>query len=326
MTIDWELVVQAVTGLAWPVVAAFSLYLLRRPIVELVGQLAKRARKVSVFDVSVELAVLPELQPPWSVGNEDVRRLTSSMIFDSGTQSLFEELLKPPRSDYAIVDVGLGREWLTSRLFIFSLILGEVSRLRAFVFIESTANTRRRFLGVATPANVRRALGRRYPWFEESVVSALSSQGPGVQSAADIPFVSKFNGWQSPVASSDPYTVSAFVRQFVANLQRTTDAPVDEQPSYLEIGAAPKIWERAQWIDGERLERDLVGVLEYAWVDESLDSPRSAVSEAVARRNASFVALVDSDRRFVGLVDRFALLTQTSNSRNGGAFGERDVS
>ena len=69
-------------------------------------------------------------------------------------------------------------------------------------------------------------------------------------------------------------------------------------------------------IGSERLERDLVGVLEYAWVDESLDSPRRLVSEAVIRRNASFVALVDSDRRFVGLVDRYALLSQMSIAGN----------
>ena len=94
----------------------------------------------------------------------------------------------------------------------------------------------------------------------------------------------------------------------------------------MEIGTAPKTWERAHWIDGERLERDLVGVLEYAWVDESLDSPRSLVSEAVIRRNASFVAIVDSDRRFVGLVDRYALLTQMSIARNSAGGSDREAS
>ena len=54
MIIDWTLVVEVVKALAWPTVAAFALYLLRRPLIELVGQLARRARKVSVFEVSVE--------------------------------------------------------------------------------------------------------------------------------------------------------------------------------------------------------------------------------------------------------------------------------
>jgi hypothetical protein len=115
------------------------------------------------------------------------------------------------------------------------------------------------------------------------------------------------------------------VRKFVENLQRTTDPPEAEYGSWspLEIGTAPKTWERAHWIDGERLDRDLIAVLEYAWVDESLD--RSVVSEAVIRRNASFVALVDTDRRFVGLVDRYALLTRMSTARDGVGGGDQGV-
>lgn len=138
--------------------------------------------------------------------------------------------------------------------------------------------------------------------------------------------MSRFSNQPSPLAPTEQWRVSNFVRQFVENLQRTTDPPVDERSSYLEIGTAPQTWERAHWIDGERLERDLVGVLEYAWVDESLDSPRSLVSEAVIRRNASFVALVDSDRRFVGLVDRFALLTQMSIAKNRVGDGDQGAS
>jgi len=139
MNVNWPLVVEIVKALAWPIVAAFALYLLRRPLVELVGQLARRARKVSVFEVAVELATLPELQPPWSVGDVDVRRLSSSQIFDSASQTLFQEIMKPAQADYAIVDLRSGQAWLTSRLFIFSLVLGEVTGLRAFVFLESAA-------------------------------------------------------------------------------------------------------------------------------------------------------------------------------------------
>jgi hypothetical protein len=320
MNIDWTLVVEAIKVLAWPMVAAFALYLLRRPLVELVGQLARRAKKVSVFEVSVELATLPELQASWSVGDTDLRRLSSSQIFDSASQTLFQELLKPAQADYAIVDLRSGQAWLTSRLFIFSLILGDVTGLRAFVFLESAANTRRRFVGVATPSNVRRALGRRYPWFEEAFARALSSEYPNVQQG-ESPSVSTFSNQTSPFTPGEQWRVTNFVRQFVQNLQRTTDPPENERHSYLEIGTTPKTWERAHWIDGERLERDLVGVLEYAWVDEALDSPRRLVSEALIRRNASFVALVDSDRRFVGLVDRYALLNQMAieGNRMGGS-------
>jgi hypothetical protein len=110
------------------------------------------------------------------VGDTDPRRLSSSQLSDSASQTLFQELLKPAQADYAIVDLQSGKARLTSRLFIFSLILGEVTGLRAFVFLESAASTRRKFLGVATPANVRRTLGNKYPWLEEAFARALCAQ------------------------------------------------------------------------------------------------------------------------------------------------------
>jgi hypothetical protein len=315
MKIDWALVVEGIKALAWPIFAAFALYLLRRPLVELVAQIARRARKLSVFEVSVELATLPELQPSWSVGSVDPRRLSSAQIFDSASQSLFQELVKPTQAEYAIVDLRSGNAWLTSRLFVFALILGEVTGLRAFVFLENAAGVRRRFLGVATPANVRRALGRRYPWLEEAFANALIVNYPK-KGKPPASLVSQFSNNVSPFTSFDPYIVSNFVRKFIEQLQRTTNPPANEIKSYLDIEAQKKTWERTRWIDGEHLERDLAGFLEYSWVEESPDISRSAVSESVSRRNASFVALVDSDRRFISLVDRYALLAEMSSMKN----------
>ena len=316
MKIDWPLVVEVVKALAWPVFAAFALYLLRRPLIELVAQIARRAKKVSVFEVSVELATLPELQPSWSEGSIDPRRLSSAQIFDSYLTNLFQELAKPAQAEYAIVDLKSGKAWLTSRLFVFALILGEVTGLRAFVFLESAAGVRRRFLGVATPANIRRALGRRYPWLEEAFARALIINYPS-QAVPPPQFVSQFCNKPSPLA---PGSAKGFAKNFVEGLQRTSDPPTDEINSYLDIGdQATKTLERTQWIDGELLEQDLAGFLENSWVEESPDIPRITVSESVARRSTSFVALVDSDRRFISLVDRYALLSEMSISKNSGS-------
>lgn len=311
MHIDWALIVEAIKALAWPVFAAATVFYLRGPLVDLVGQLARRATRLSVFDVSVELATLPELRTAWQVGDADPRRLTSSMIFDSASQALFAELAKPQRADYAIVDLQSGKAWLTSRLFIFSLILGEVTGVRAFVFLESTANTRRKFLGVATAVDVRRALGTRYPWLEEAFVRALASAAPAGP-VVESPGVSKFTNQGSPLAPGQDYLITNLVRNFIEILQRITAPPPAEADSYLELNSTPQTWERAHWIDGELLERDLDGVLRDACVEDSADKPRREVTQAVVRRDSPLVALVDRDRRFTGLVDRFALLAQVA--------------
>lgn len=313
MKIDWKLVVEFVTAIAWPLVAAFALYLLRRPLIELVSQVAHRARKLSVFEVSVELSTLPELHTSWSAGSVDVRQLSSSQIFDSFSQTLFEELLKPTQADYAIVDLGDGKKWLTSRLFVFALILGEVRGLRAFVFVEQAGWIRRRFLGIATPANVRRSLGARYPWLEEAFARALAAQYQNKPN--DMPGNSTFLNQLSPLSHDGQSRVKDFVKSFVENLQRVTEPPIHEKESYLELNTVPPKKERTQWIDGERLERDLGGSLDYGWYDDSPDTPRNLRVEAILRRTGPFIALVDSDRRFQRLVDRNALLDQMSERK-----------
>jgi hypothetical protein len=313
MSVDWELVIEAIKALAWPLVVVFSLYLFRHPLVDLVAQIARRAQKVSVFEVSVEFATLPELHPSWSVKEGDVRRLTSSSIFDSSTASLFHDLLKATDAECAIVDLGSGQGWLTSRLFIFALILGEVRGLRAFVFVETVAGIRQRFLGIATPYNVRRSLGVRYPWLEEAFAKALLR---GYTNG--LPLVTKigsstFTNAPSPLMpGAEEFRVMNFVRSLVEELQRKSIPPNDEQNSYISFETAEPapgmLWERTHWISGDRLERDLAGVLDYAWLEVSPDTPRTMMADAVVRRPVPLVALVDADRKFRGLVDRYALL------------------
>lgn len=315
MHIDWHLTVDLLKAWAWPTFAFFAVCLLRKPLAILVAQIAKRARKLSVYELSVEFATIPELSSTWKAGSADVRQLTPATVFDSFSQSLFQELLRPGLADYAVVDLGNGRKWLTSRLFIFALVLGRVRGLRAFVFVETSSVTRKRFLGIATALDVHRALGAQYPWLEEAQQKAAASQYN--TPAAEVPGVSRFSN-QSPILGSDPLRVGGFVNAFVSNLQRTSTPPPDESSSYLEIGTSPQIWERTNWIDGEQLERDLSGGLAYTYCEEILDQPATPLVNAILSRNGDFVAVVDRDRRFLRLVDRRALLDNLALDRTPG--------
>jgi hypothetical protein len=322
-----EFMVEAIKALAWPLFALVALIVLRKPLADVARAIGQRARKLTIFEVTIELAPLPELKSSWLAGPGDVRQLTSSQVFDSYSETLFEELLKPGRADYAIVDLGTGEEWLMSRLFVFALVLGEVRGLRAFAFVETDGGTRRKFLGVAAPADVRRALGASHPWLEEALVEPLTNgYGPA---PTDAPLVSSFSGLGSPL--TDPAQEYArlrkFVEHFVARLQRTTDPPPDQLPSYLEVPASPvdpqRYWERTQWIGGALLERTLAGVL---WTDVMVDSPdtsRQLVGEALMRRTAPFVALLDAQGRFTGLVDRIALVSQVAKTHADRAVEEK---
>ena len=305
MHIDWFLAVDLLKAWAWPLVALFAAFLLRKPLAVLVAQIAKRARKFSVYEISVELATVPELSSTWTAGSADVRQLTSAHVFDSASTSLFNELLLPGLADYAVVDLGKGKKWLTSRLFIFALVLGRVRGLRAFVFVETSRVTRKRFLGIATPSEVHRALGAHYPWLEEAQQKAAAAQYNTPTS--DVALASRFSDLP-PILGSEQYRISPFVNAFVSNIQRTSAPPPAQSSSHLEIGTSPQTWERTNWIDGERLERDLSDCLSYSFCEEQLDEPARVSANAIIRRSGDFVAIVDKDRKFLRLVDRRAVL------------------
>jgi hypothetical protein len=107
------------------------------------------------------------------------------------------------------------------------------------------------------------------------------------------------------------------VEHFVARLQRISDPPPDQLVSYLEVPASSmsqRHWERTQWIDGTLLERNLAGMLWTDSLEESPDIARKVLAEGVMRRTAPFVALVDRDGSFRGLVDRNALVSQVAKA------------
>ncbi|HMB92874.1 MAG TPA: hypothetical protein VKP65_18635 [Rhodothermales bacterium] len=313
MQINWRIVVEIIEALAWPIVVAFALYLFRRPLIELVGQVARRAKRLTVYSVSIDLATMGALTPSWSAGSVDVRQLSPSHVFDSFSGSLFNELLDPREVHYAVIDLGSGDKWLTSRLFIFAYVLEQAKGLRAFAFLEQAGGVRRRFLGVAAPADVQRVLASRYPWLEEALIRARALQAGA--KPAETAGQTTFNNGPALFAGTDQHQIVDFVRNYVEDLQRTTVPPADEMESYQNIGTAPETWERTHWIDGERLERDLMGVLRDTWCEDSPDIPRRHLVESILIRKGPYVALVDEDRRFRGLVDRHALLDQVWEDR-----------
>ena len=123
---DRSIVPGIIGGVLWPLVAIIALLLFRLPVMRLANEISARTRKVSFHGLSVELEVLQPLTPNWAVSygvsTDDVRRLSPSEVFDSYASTLFEQLLRPREAEYAVVNLGLGKEWLTSRLFIFSLV------------------------------------------------------------------------------------------------------------------------------------------------------------------------------------------------------------
>lgn len=308
MKIDWRFWAEFMRVLAWPGLAALTLLIFRKQIAEVLTQGARRLRRPQAQEVSVDLKTLAALSASWAVGSTDVRLLTSPQVFNGNSKPFFQELLNNGSADYVVVDLGKGQEWLTSRLFLFALILGMVRNLRTLVFLESSNGVRRRFLATANPSDVYRTLALRYPWLEEAWLQASAAQYSRESSEADGARTSSHR--QPLFSGADVEMVKGFAHDFIQRIQRTAVPPVEDQDFYLKGGTPTEIWEKTQWMDGERLERDLAGCLQYDWCENSPDRPPRAIASSVTRRHAPLVALVDSDRRFLGLVDRYALLDE----------------
>lgn len=109
---------------------------------------------------------------PESVGVrlEDIRQPTSSgPPPPSGMQSLIELARSTAPVDYVRIDLREGSSWLTSRLYVFAVVLPPVLGLRCFVFVCSRGEIPRYCLGLSSPEAVRTDLEARYPWLRNAI-------------------------------------------------------------------------------------------------------------------------------------------------------------
>jgi len=293
MTVDLDAFSKLLAAVAWPAAVTGAAVMFRKDLPRFLEVLARRATKVSAFHLSIDLATVPEFAPTWSGPNlSDVRQPGPADEFSSAATALFEELKKDEASDYAVVDLGAGDKWLTSRLFIFAIMLHRMRGLRCFVFLETGAGVSRQFIGTCSPVDVRWALARKYPWLEDAFATAYAAT-PNRQ------IRSLHGGLESWPATQ---VVQAFLRQV-----QTDQASEVSAGEWVQLGST-QAWEHAKWLDGSSLTRTLGNALHTAWMPEALDAPAAERTKAALRRGGDYVALLEEGRRFKSLVDRRAVL------------------
>lgn len=299
-------------SLAWPILVGIALYWYREPLSHFFDGMGARITKLAFLDFAIELATMPEYTPVWKVGADDVRRLTSAQVFDSGTQALFEQMAIQPGSDYAVVALGRGDQWLTSRLYIFALMLARMRDLRCFVFVHTRGEVDRRFLGVATPEVVRWALACRYPWLEHAFAAAYHSLYAGapatLPATASVQILSNSGAIEWNIARH-------LVNQYVTQIQQSIAPMLGTEAEWEKLESQPPaadLWERSSWITVPLLS-DLLGEqMDKEYVEDSPDVAAQTRAAAIARRPVPFVALVDNERVFHALVDRQVLLEKSA--------------
>jgi hypothetical protein len=162
-----------VAAVALPAVLLIAVILFRDPLAAVLKEIPTRLESVSFAGVTVRF---PKAKGGALVGPGGMVDLakagTAQDITDTTQEAFYEHIKDSARFDYAIVDLDVGTSWLSSRLYILSIILGRMRGVRAVVFVATVGSTSRRFVGVCSSEVIRWRLAARWPRFESALAGA----------------------------------------------------------------------------------------------------------------------------------------------------------
>jgi hypothetical protein len=332
MTLFGE-IVDLIQAVAWPLAIVAVLIAYRKYFPGLIEVLSRRVSGISWRSFTVTFAVATEVSAEvWGSLKYLADPLTPEAVPDSGN-ALFGLIGSAMRADSARFDLGTGKEWLTSRLYIFAIVLSELLGVRCLVFTETLGGLPRRFVGLADPVEVRAELERRFEWFKTAFSRAALDPSPlygepmaNLKQLVKDPDVSD---WELGVKIKD--IVSEALRESdllqpgaavnIANhylhddvIRRERPEGSPDEPGWVQLRVTQEKnirEEHAQWITGgAHLESILRDALTTPYVVEAPGMAARELERQAVLQGGQFVAVVDPDGRFKRLLDRDAIVEQ----------------
>jgi hypothetical protein len=315
-----------VGAIVWPFALVILLLVYRAPITAVLGTARERGFKMGLpGGWSLELPGATEAHVDWLSGSRDIdlRRPVSYMtIMDSARAEFSAQLRGRTPAQYAVVDLGSGREWLSSRLYIMSILLSRLRSVDALVFLEERGTQPGCFTGWAYVNDVRWALARTSPRFEPAFGQAeynLYEQhhwvvaGGGAFASPDQPPVP---GGLTPEEEAPAALLSAYLQ----NIQLPA-APPNEESSWQPLVSAsgipaPPMVEYGQWLNPTSIRELLGSHLRKSSIRENelLGRPEAEQVRLIVSHQGSYVALTCDDLSLARLIDRRALIEQLSSA------------
>lgn len=338
--------VSLVQAIVWPVVVVAVVLIFRQQLPKLVQAISGRISSLTAAGVTLEFAAVEPVAETLRVLDEIKEPSSTGPPPPSGIRSLLELVAASPPADYLVIDLRDGLAWLTSRLYLFAVVLSPVLALRCFVFVGTRNLVPRYFLGLASPESVARTLERRYPWLQTAMVEAqlqplIGGQAPNryvswspdgdteaavkrlIQGPAtvrwDLPQAEALGeivrALVSPIDLFQPGQIETFVNRFLENpkLRRPHNmTALDDDWVHLDTAD-----EHAHWIKDERHLLDLIGGdLRREQVVVNSTTHDEVLEKTVLRRRGNFVAVTDPEGRFNQLIDRIALIERVTAGKH----------
>jgi hypothetical protein len=288
---------------AWPVAAVLIVLVLRHAIADALKGFGARATKLSVGVVAVELAAASARS--WGgTPLDEIRHTAVTAPVGDSSAALVASLGDDSQADYALVDLGSGTEWLTSRLYTVASLVARMRRIRAVVFVSSMC-AHSRLVGVVDVVKLRWALASHFPWLELAFLEACSKTYSGVsiqvveRNLVNFAADGRFESWRA----------GQVLQNYKAILQhRQPVAPVGS--GWQQLG--PGVWERAEWVTREGLFRLLGPSLVQTAVVRDLDTTEEQFAKRLLRATEDFVPVVDDQRAFQRLINRGSFVNRSA--------------
>lgn len=297
------------SAVLYPIALVIIFLLFRKEIPVIAKGIAGRLTKLEVAGISLELAKAEPFNPSWAKeGTLDLRHKAAAINVNDSTAGNFLAQLKAGGSaDYAIVNLGKGEEWLTSRLYIMAIIFERMKGINGIVFLETSTNTRKTFVGWADPAKVRWAFAQRFPWMETAFAEAYFNTLPN---ASVVSYQGKLGyNWDN----ENPNPSIDLLQKFLEKIQAPLGNPPTpfEENEWITLPSDDNTQEHAFWLNADILEDILGKVL----ITESIksESDTSTKEQHINRFLAldhPFIAVIKENYRFDYLVKREKLLEQ----------------
>lgn len=284
--------------IAWPVTVVAILVYFKSSIGRVIDQIGTTGGEISFGGLGIKLPVMERAAVDDDVllfKTTDPMQITN----DSAKRTLLRMLREPGLREYSVINLGEGNEWISSRLFIFAIMLQRMKGIQCIVFLDGSPP---KFLGLASPEHVRWSLAQDQPWLEQAYANAYANNL--YYQAEDSFIVSKYG-------ALDGQTADNVVRNYI---QRVTQS-MTTVPSIATVPLTVRSWavlgnstEYGTWLRSSDVQRILGETLRKDMIVESGD--RRSEAKALLQCNAPYVARVKSNGEFISVISRVGFVNE----------------
>lgn len=311
-------IAELTSALVWPLLLLILVVLLKNQLpVFFKGMMAlfHRAEKISIGNFSMELAKVKAIAPQWTPSDSamDIRKsMSSAEVTDSTAGHFATQLADTTPADFALVDLGKGHEWLSSRLYIISILLERAKDISAFVFVRTAGKRTKKFVGWAEPEAIRWSLARRFPWLEGAYARSYASLFLAPPVPSDIEVVSATGMLGKPHEGASPHLLIQLMETFLREVQSQAVPLLEEEDQWEQIQATTPTWEHACWLTADDIEDIVAEGLNKQFVYErELDgATEGGRVKRLLEIKQIYVPIVDDGDQFRELIDRGVVASQ----------------